>query len=54
VLQAYLKSDRFISGDAVLFTHDHALTTKAQGVAYFAILPATTGHVIAFPPAAAQ
>jgi hypothetical protein len=40
--------------DTVLFAHYRALTTKAQGDAYFAIMPATTGQVIAFPPAAAQ
>jgi integrase len=40
--------------DTVLFAHYRALTTKTQADAYFAIMPATTGQVIAFPPAAAQ
>ena len=37
------------SDDTVLFSHYRALTTKEQGVAYFAIFPKHKGRVIAFP-----
>ena len=40
--------------DTVLFAHYRALTTKAQGDAYFSILPKTTGKIITFSPALAQ
>ena len=37
------------SDDTVLFSLYRALTTKEQGVAYFAIFPKHKGRVIAFP-----
>jgi len=41
------------SDDSVLFSHYRALTTKEQGVAYFAIFPKHKGRVINFPRGAA-
>ena len=40
--------------DNVLFAHYRALTTKDQGTAYFAIIPKSSGTVVAFPSAVAQ
>ena len=41
------------SDDNVLFSHYRALTTKEQGIAYFAIYPEHKGRVINFPRGAA-